>query len=113
VTWFKLDDRFHSHPKVRAAGNAAVGLFVRAGTYAAAYETDGFVDAAVVVEFAERRTQVAALERAGLWIPVAGGHLIHDYLDYNPAADVLRKRRKWRDSQAATPVLPSLFDEEV
>ena len=41
MSWVRLDDAFHSHPKVRAAGDRAVGAYVRALCYANAYRTAG------------------------------------------------------------------------
>jgi hypothetical protein len=43
MPWFRLEDSFHNHPKVHQAGNAAIGLWVRCGTYSAQYLTDGHV----------------------------------------------------------------------
>src|ERR1700748_346319 len=44
VAWVKLDDKFHSHRKVRRAGLAAVGLHCRAMSYTADERLDGHVD---------------------------------------------------------------------
>ena len=43
MPWFKVDDRLAHHPKVMAVGNAAMGLWVRAGSWSAAHLTDGYV----------------------------------------------------------------------
>ena len=51
MSWFRIDDRFHSHPKVLRAGNAAVGLWVRCGAYSTDYGTDGLVLAEIVARF--------------------------------------------------------------
>lgn len=48
MPWFNVDDGFHCHPKVLAAGNAAMGLWARLGSYCAKYATNGVVPAAIV-----------------------------------------------------------------
>jgi hypothetical protein len=93
MVWFKVDDRFHQHPKVRTAGNAAIGLWIRCGTYCSQYETDGFVPRNVADSYGTR-VQIDKLIRAGLWVPVNGGWQMSDYLDYNPSHQVLDQKRK-------------------
>jgi len=93
VPWFRLDDSFHSHPKVIAAGNAAIGLYVRCGSYAAEHLTDGFIrqDVALLYGSAEL---AETLVRAKLWRRVRGGWQMPDYLDYNPSAGQVKQDRK-------------------
>jgi hypothetical protein len=43
MVWFRVDDNLAMHPKVLEAGNAAIGLWVRAGAWCAANLTDGFI----------------------------------------------------------------------
>lgn len=43
MPWFKVDDTFPMHEKVLAAGNSAIGLWVRAGAWSMQQLTDGFV----------------------------------------------------------------------
>lgn len=35
MPWFRVDDSLDTHPKAIAAGNEAMGLWVRCGAYAA------------------------------------------------------------------------------
>jgi hypothetical protein len=44
MAWARLDDKFHSDPKILAAGNAAVGLYARSIAYCADHLTDGVVE---------------------------------------------------------------------
>jgi hypothetical protein len=107
MPWFRLDDSFHSHPKVIAAGNEAVGLFVRCGTYAAEHTTDGIIAEEIAELYGasatgSRRnpgtgkpeTLAETLVRTGLWHRVRRGWTIHDYLDYNPSKKAVEKERK-------------------
>lgn len=96
--WLKLDDRFHDHPKVVAAGNAAVGLWVRCADYSAAYDLDGFIPRAAMLAKSEHPTQQRALQRVGLWVPTEQGFVIPDFLEYNPSGDENRARRA-KDAQ--------------
>jgi hypothetical protein len=103
VSWFKVDDAFHSHPKVLAAGNAAIGLWVRCGAYAAQYGTNGRVSGAIVARFGRKR-DVVALQNAGLFRAIddgSGDYQMHDFLQYNPTAEqVKRDREAAADRQA-------------
>ncbi len=93
MPWFRLDDSFHSHPKVMAAGNEAVGLYVRCGTYAAQHSTDGFVPEQVALLYGTRKL-ADTLVRAKLWRRVRGGWRMPDYLDYNPSKHAVDNERK-------------------
>lgn len=98
MTWVKLDDKWHGHPKVLAAGLAASGLYARALSYCGDYLTDGYVPdgwvAAAIV--GERRDTPARLEEVGLWERAADGRgwLIPDFLEYNPSSRDVRLERE-------------------
>lgn len=81
--WFKLDDRFHSHWKVVAAGNAAIGLWVRCCTWSADYKRDGKVPADIARMYGTA-DEMGALADAGLWLPNGDGFVVPDFLEYNP-----------------------------
>lgn len=128
MPWFVVDDNADSHPKMIAAGNAALGLWLKAGAYASRHLTDGIVPGVVARMYSNgSRTQVAKLVAAGLWHehghacrhpkckqPAAGDYAIHDYLVYNPSrVEVERKReraaekkRKQRAVQSSDQPLP-------
>lgn len=110
MSWFKVDDTAHSHPKLRSAGTAAIGLWTLGGSYAAQYLTDGMVHSAFV-KMNGTAPQIARLVKARLWHPARhdcdrcvqpadGDYVIHDYLDYNPSrARVLAERKKAADKK--------------
>ncbi|MFF7234428.1 mucin-2 [Streptomyces sioyaensis] len=96
MTWFKVDDTAHANPKMLRAGNAALGLWVRAGAYAAQHLTEGTVPG-VVAQLYGTAPQARKLVAAGLWHahghtcpapkckqPAPGDYYIHDFLIYNP-----------------------------
>lgn len=95
MPWFKVDDQFHSHPKVIQAGNAAVGLWLRCGTWAADHLTEGIVPKNVARQFGGPR-EIKALVSVGLWRELPDGYSFHDWQVYQPsgheAAELRRKR---------------------
>jgi hypothetical protein len=66
MTWFKVDDKLHDHRKVRAAGKAAMGVWVLAGSWAADNLTDGFIPTTVLPRWGTR-ADANKLVTAGLW----------------------------------------------
>lgn len=97
--WFRVDDGFHSHPKVLAVGNEAAGLYVRCGSWCAQHRTDGQIPREIALLYGNTGC-VSFLEAEGLWIPTKTGWRMHDYLAYNPSKkQVEAERRKAADRQ--------------
>jgi hypothetical protein len=95
MTWFKVDDSFHSHPKVLAAEPAALGLWVVAGAWCSANLTDGFVPDHVLPRLLPDAAQLAEkLATCRLWRRAKGGYRFHDWSDYNPSSDEVNKERE-------------------
>ena len=128
MPWFRLEDTFHSHPKVLRAGNEAVGLFVRCGTYAAQHLTDGFIPEDIAnlygaTSTGSRRdgdagkaeTLAETLVSTGLWRRVRGGWKMRDYLEYNPSKQAVdnerrqkaERQKRWREAQRRRVTHPS------
>lgn len=103
---YLLDDDWDNDPRIIRAGTAAFGLYTRCGMYAARHLTDGFVPTEVATTYGSREW-AAKLVDAGLWVIVEHGFQMPDYLERNPSAVVVRKRReqyaerqqRWRDKQ--------------
>lgn len=92
MTWFKLDDGFHCHPKVLEAGNEVIGLYVRCGSWASQQLTDGFVPTSIALLYGScELTEV--LVAVNLWTRVSGGWQMHDYLTYNPSKQQVQADR--------------------
>jgi hypothetical protein len=106
MPWFRLDDSFHSHPKVIAAGNEAVGLYVRCGTYCAQHLTDGFIPEQVMLLYGSSEL-AETLVRTKLLRRVRGGWRMPDFLLYNPSGQQVanereaktERQRRWREKQ--------------
>jgi hypothetical protein len=98
MPWFRLEDSFYDNPKVSRAGNAAIGLWVRCATWSARHLTDGHIPVDIMRGFG-RPTEAAKLETVGMWTLVEGEYLIPDWLEYNPSAAEVKRRRS--DAAAA------------
>nr|WSS66766.1 hypothetical protein OG284_36710 [Streptomyces sp. NBC_01177] len=106
MPFFVVDDGAHSHPKFVRAGNAAVGLWSRIGSYVAQHLTDGHVPGEVAKMYGSA-PQIKKLTAVGLWHehghlcvrcpqPRQGDYFMHDYAESgNPSrAEVLDRRER-------------------
>lgn len=106
MTWFLVGDDAHSHPKMVAAGNAAIGLWTRCGSYSARYGLGGFVPAEIARAYGAK-AEITALVRSGLWDAVDGGWQFHDWDHVNYSAEQAKRKRdaaaerqrRWRDKR--------------
>lgn len=98
MAWFKVDDQLAFHPKTAAAGNAAMGLWVRAGSYASAHLTDGFIASAIALAMANE-CDADALVTVGLWDRVEGGYQFHGWDEWQPDAEDEKRRREERSEK--------------
>ena len=78
MVWFKVDDNLAFHPKVLRAGNAAMGLWVRAGSWSAQQLTDGVIPDSILLSLGTVK-QAQALVAAGLWDRAAGAWSFHEW----------------------------------
>lgn len=102
MPWFNVDDGFAFHRKVVAAGNAAIGLWTRAGAWSAGELTEGFIPDHMVTTMGTL-PQARKLVAVGLWIKVEGGFQFHEWSEdgRNPTrAQVLERRKKDREKKA-------------
>jgi hypothetical protein len=125
MPFFPVDDALWGHPKADAAGDAALGLWTRAGSYCANYLTEGAITAAELRKLRARPSQIRALVDAGLWHPhghrcdrcpqpPTGGYQFHEWnkngnrtraqVQADRAAAAERQRRaRQRQSQPDPP----------
>ncbi|MEJ7783203.1 MAG: hypothetical protein WKF96_00270 [Solirubrobacteraceae bacterium] len=105
MTWVRLDDRFHGHPKVVTAGLAAAGLYCSALSYCGAYETDGKLPIRWAHGQADDAPELAQrLVDVGLWRREGLQYVIPDFLEFNPSREEVaadREARKTKASRAA------------
>lgn len=106
MPWAKLDDRFHTNPKVLkvwTTNPAALGLHALAMSYCAGEQTDGVIPmgflALVMPGEKAREAAVRRLLDAGLWQVLGTEYVIHDWLKYNPSkAETEAKARARSDA---------------
>jgi hypothetical protein len=109
MTWFKVCDTLHSHPKTEKAGHEAMGLWVIAGSWSSDQLTDGLITEERCVRLiGDRKTAhrlAKSLVAAGFWVEVEGGYRYHDWHELQPTAESVkaekaRKRRNVADHRA-------------
>lgn len=102
MTWFKVDDSFHSHPKVLAASPAALGLWVVAGSWSGATLSEGFIPDHVLPRLLPDSAPLAKeLVTAGLWKRTRGGYRFHDWIAYQPSREEATAGREKMSSGGA------------
>lgn len=119
MTWFKVDDKFHSHAKVARLGDDtdALALWVVAGSWSADQLSDGWVPAFVARRLDPDYTRrAAALVRVGLWEEAdrdgEKGWLFHGWNEEGrqPTAEQVQQERalktarqqRWREKHRAS-----------
>jgi len=99
VVWFKVDDTLAFHGKTVEAGNAAMGLWVRAGSWSSQQLTNGYIPAQVARQLGTTG-QIHSLLTAGLWIHDTErgqpGYRFHDWKLYQPTSDEVELTRHKR-----------------
>jgi hypothetical protein len=97
MPWFKVDDNLTFHAKTVAAGNPAMGLWVRAGAWAALQLTDGFIPDHMLPSMGTK-AQAQRLADVRLWDRVEGGYRFHEWTERQPSrGDVEAERAAARD----------------
>lgn len=97
MPYFPVDDQAAFHPKFVLAGNAAIGLWARAGSWAKNHATGGFIPSTIATSIGTR-AEIKRLVLVGLWEEVLGGYLFHDWDQYgaNKTGAEEEKRREAR-----------------
>lgn len=108
MTWFKVDDGLHSHPKWLAASPRARALWTTAGSWCADNLTDGYVSETALRHSGGTLKDAAELVEVGLWEVVTDGPqtgwLFHEWAadGRQPTrAKVLAARKKTAERVAA------------
>lgn len=98
MVWFKVDDRLPLNRKMAGVSIAAVGLWVEAGAWASASQTDGQVLKRLLrVLHPDASEKLAGeLVAAGLWEDQGDHWQIHDFLDYNPPREEVEAKKARR-----------------
>lgn len=110
MPWARLHDQANGNGKLLAIGDAAFRLWACGLIYCQANLTDGFIPDTATSSFGVRASRAdtrRAIEelctahlpgKSALWMRVAGGYQVHDYLEWNTSREeVLRDRDRTRD----------------
>ena len=101
MSWFKVDDKLHSHPKWIGLGKGAKALWVSAGSWSSDQLSNGFVPKTVLKLLQGTAREAQQLCDANLWRTVDGGWEFVDWLDWQPSREkVLANRQKEADRKA-------------
>jgi hypothetical protein len=92
VTWVRLDDHFHDHPKIVELSHEAYRVFVGGLCYCARHLTDGKIPQSAVRTLGSKKA-AGELVTSGLWDQNGTGVVVHDYLDYQYSAERIRAKR--------------------
>ena len=100
MTWGKIDDQLAFHPKALAAGNEALGMWVRSLSYSCQMLTGGFISHEIVSAMGGAKI-AKKLVGAGLWLVAEGGYQFHDWEKYQPCAETEKiKRERTRQARS-------------
>lgn len=108
MPWFKVDDTLAFHHKSVAAGNAAMGLWVRAGAWSMQTLSDGFIPDVIAVQLGTS-AQAKRLVSVGLWDRARNGYTFHEWEQRQPTkvqvhadrAATAERQRKARERRKA------------
>lgn len=102
MPWFKVDDTLAFHMKTVKAGNAAMGLWVRAGSWSMQTLSDGFVPDEIVTQLGTS-PQARRLVDVGLWDRLPTGYAFHEWDQRQPSkAQVHADRQAGAERQRAS-----------
>lgn len=95
MTWARIDDSFHHHPKPMKVSLSALGLFALGLSYAADNQTRGRLPEKWVLGriVGDDQSSPQQLVTAGLWQQEGAEFVIHDYHDYNFTPEELEEQR--------------------
>lgn len=81
--WGKVYGSLHSSVKWRRATKGARALWTSAFSWSIAQGTDGLIPSDVLRVLDGTKAEAAKLVEVGLWEPVEGGWMFHDWLGHN------------------------------
>lgn len=96
MTWFRIDDSFADHPRVVAAGNAAIGLWTKAGAWSMRHLTEGFIPTAIARQLGTP-AEAKKLVTVGLWLVVDDGFMFFRFAE---GADGTKRQETKEEAEA-------------
>lgn len=92
--WVRLDDAFYDHPGHATLSLSAWGLWAWSLAWSNRNLRDGKIPLPVVERMDPAGDATAELVGAGRWDRDEQTVIVHDYLEYQPSADEVRKKRE-------------------
>jgi len=113
MPWARIDDMLPVHPKIRTLSDSAFRLYISAICWSNLNSTDGHIPSKHLRFISDVRRPHQCVEQlleAGLWETAPEGWRIHDYLEYQPSAEKVRREReskqqrqeRWRSKRDAS-----------
>ena len=99
MPYFRVEDSLAFHHKTMAAGNAAMGMWVRAGAWSMHSLTNGFIPDVMATSLGTQG-QAQRLVAAGLWDRLPTGYAFHEWDGRNPSKDDIQHMREVKGSAA-------------
>lgn len=96
MSWVKVDDKAWCHPKFLSLSGDAVRLWMFALCWSGSQGTDGAIPRAALRLLGGTQDDAQELVEARLWEETDNGWTVRGYLDYQPSAEAVRKRRELR-----------------
>lgn len=100
MSWFRVDDKFHSHPKIKGLrATDPLSLWLLCGSYCADHpKLEGRVSLRIVTDFcrsvARARKLADLLVARGLWLSDGeDSWMFHDWSEYQPSGAEVEARR--------------------
>lgn len=90
MSWGKVDDRLHSHPKWRRASKGARALWATALSWCSDQANGGHIPSDMLGFLDGTRAEADCLVRVGLWVVDDGGWAFHQWDERNPDASSAR-----------------------
>ena len=100
MVWFRVDDVLPFHERVLDAGNAARGLWVRAGAWSSGHLSDGFVPRTIARQIGTPN-EIRRLVLTGLWVEADGGYQFHAWAEDGTGAKRQPTRAEIESSRKA------------
>jgi hypothetical protein len=94
MAWFKVDDRFWSHPVTSELSDSATALWIRAGSWSAMHLTDGMIPKTKLRTFRSRKRAADELVEVGLWIDNGGEYEVANWCKYQPSKSEIEAKRE-------------------
>jgi hypothetical protein len=96
VSWARIDDKMAFGAKTIAAGNEAVGVWLRMLAWSCDQRTNGLVTRSVALTIAGKEKALERLVEVRMLDVDGDDFRIHDFLDWQPSADEIAAKRQAR-----------------